>query len=143
MHYLAYGFFDMFASITQVQSHYSLYSFWTRLKWFKITQFLHLFENFKRQTWKTKLKNWHEKTNKSEIIALLSCSPNLLNDCTIYFGAFSLFVILYEREALAIDCLYFLNALTAWQVCIEWLTSISLVSKSKLRAGKPTSREVA
>ena len=46
----------MFASITQVQSHYSLYSFWTRLKWFKITQFLVLFEKLQTtvvedQTW--------------------------------------------------------------------------------------------
>ena len=46
MHNLGYGFFDMFASITQVQSHYSLYSFWMRLKWRKITQYLFLFGNF-------------------------------------------------------------------------------------------------
>ena len=37
-HNLANGFFDVFASITQVQSHYSLYSFRTRLKWLKIAQ---------------------------------------------------------------------------------------------------------
>ena len=29
-------FFDMFASITQIQSHYSLDCVWTRLKWLKI-----------------------------------------------------------------------------------------------------------
>ena len=33
----------MFVSIKQVQSHYSLYSFWERLKWLKVTQFLFLF----------------------------------------------------------------------------------------------------
>ena len=32
----------MFASITQIQSHYPLYSFSMRLKWLKITQFLFL-----------------------------------------------------------------------------------------------------
>ena len=46
----------MFASITQVQTHYSLYSFWTRLEWFKITQFLVLLEKLQTtvaedQTW--------------------------------------------------------------------------------------------
>ena len=34
-HNLERGFFDMFALIIQVQSHYSLYSFWMRLKWLK------------------------------------------------------------------------------------------------------------
>ena len=39
-HNSAFNFFDMFALITQAQSHYSLYSFWTRLKWLKITVFV-------------------------------------------------------------------------------------------------------
>ena len=38
-HNLEHGFCDKFDSITQVQIHYSLYSFWMRLKWLKITQF--------------------------------------------------------------------------------------------------------
>ena len=39
---LAYGLFDIFVSIIQVLSHYSLYSFLTRI-WLEIAQFLFLF----------------------------------------------------------------------------------------------------
>ena len=52
-----------------------------------------------------------------------------INDCTISFRAFWLFIIL--ENALATGCLYCLNELTAWQVCV------ALVSKPKQRSGKP------
>ena len=49
--------------MTQLQSHYSFYSFGTRLKWLKIV-FCFCSENFEQQSWKTKLENWHEPSNK-------------------------------------------------------------------------------
>ena len=198
----------MLASIIQVQSHYSLYSFWTRLKWLKITQFFCL-ENFKRRSWKTKLENCHEPSNKSEITgfymekranflwvftsflspyfcnrplcgrnccksSILSVaveadgspaptlwssllSPSLpsklllLNRscwflsinpfchvCQIYkllhhffWGIVTINNSVYERNALTIGCIYYLNEFTAWQVCVTCLSSISLVCRSK------------
>ena len=58
---------DSWTCLPRVQSHYSLYSFWTRLKWFKITRFWFCLISSKRQSWKTKLEDWHEPSNKSEI----------------------------------------------------------------------------
>ena len=51
----------LFTSIiqVQVQSHYSLYCFWTRLRWLKITQVLFLFGKL--------LEHWYEPSNKSQI----------------------------------------------------------------------------
>ena len=57
-----------------------------------------------------------------------------INNFTISFGAFSLFMIPFMRGMhgpLAVDCL---NELPALQVCVACLTSISSVSKSKVRS---------
>ena len=42
-----------------------------------------------------------------------------------------------QWNALATGCLYCLNKLTAWQVCVACIPSVSLISKSKQRLGKP------
>ena len=151
---LTYGFFDMLASITQVQNRFSLYSFWTKRKWLKITQFLFLFGNFKRQSWRpnfridmnqvTNLKSlgliwkkianlvgvtasfwspyfynrpfcgrrrcktsicisccrsrWFTYTNPTSSIGPFAMFAKSINDFTISFGAFPLFIIPFTRE---------------------------------------------
>ena len=88
-HNLEHGFFDMFALIMQVQGHYSLYYFWMRLKWLKITQFLFCLENFKWQLWKTKRENWHEPNNKSEIIGFyMEKIANLMGVLTSFWSPY-------------------------------------------------------
>ena len=84
-------------------------------------------ENFKRQSWKIKLEKWHEPNYKSAITGFYTVkNSNLLGvlpEVTLWdidFGAFSLFIIL--ENTLATGCLYSLNELTVWQVCV---TSVS------------------
>ena len=70
-HNLVHGFFDTFFPITQAQSHYALY---TLLDETEMTQnnsgffFFCCSKNLQLQSWKTKFENWHEPSNKSEII---------------------------------------------------------------------------
>ena len=54
-----------------------------------------------------------------------------------FWGILTIHDSVFERDALATRCLYCLNKLTTWQVCVACLPLISLVSKSKQRAGKP------
>ena len=66
-----------------------------------------------------------------------------INDFTIYFGGtVTIHDPVYERHALTTGCLYCFNELTVWQVCVGFLPSISLGSKSKQRAENPTRWEV-
>ena len=62
-HNLAHVFFDIFAS--KAPSSKSLYSFWMRLKWLKITHFL--FGKVQTATWKIKLEKSHQTSDISEI----------------------------------------------------------------------------
>ena len=49
----------------------------------------------------------------------------------LFCGIVTIHDSFYKRDALATGCLYWLNKLTAWKVCVAFLPSISLASKSK------------
>ena len=62
-HNLAHVFFGIFASKAQVQSLYIPFGWdWNGSEWL-----IFCLENFKLQSWKIKIKKWHEPSSKSEI----------------------------------------------------------------------------
>ena len=66
---IAYGFFAMFPSITQVQSHYSLYSSYRDWKGSKQLCFCFCSEKSKLQSWKT---NWRIVMKQATNVTSLS-----------------------------------------------------------------------
>ena len=77
----------MFASITQVQSHYSSYSFWTRLKWLKKLSFCFCLENFKRKSRRKNLKSlvftsfWFPHYCNHPFCGRRFCKTSICNSC--------------------------------------------------------------